>query len=262
MNQNARDTLALQCAQIACDAGDIVMTRPRAATRKPDGSPVTAADKDAEHLIRSRLSDLMPEMLVIAEESFDGTGPRQVPRSFALVDPLDGTRDFIAGGDEFTVNIALIEDGTPIVGTVYVPARKRLYLAGARAFRIDIEPGSKISGSALSPLATRPYPVEGLHALMSRSHLDADTQALVDRLGVRTRQQIGSSLKFCLLAEGQADVYPRLVPTMEWDTAAGHAVLAAAGGRVLTVDGAPLRYGKSGFRNSNFVAWGRDPLRI
>lgn len=261
MNQSARDGLALQFAQIACDAGEIVMARPRTATRKPDGSPVTAADKDAEQLIRDRLRHFLPTLLVVAEESFDGTEPREVPRSFALVDPLDGTRDFIAGGNEFTVNIALIEDGAPIVGCVYAPACQRLYLAGARAFRTDAKPGSTISASALRPLATRPYPAEGLHALMSRSHLDADTQALVERLGAQKRQQIGSSLKFCLLADGEADVYPRLAPTMEWDTAAGHAVLVAAGGRVLAVDGAPLRYGKPGFRNSSFVAWGGEPLR-
>src|SRR5436853_3607706 len=153
MSQDVQDALALQFAQIACDAGDIVMTPPRSATHKPDGSPVTAADKDAEQLIRDRLRDLMPELSVIAEESFDGTTPRQVPQRFVLVDPLDGTRDFIAGGDEFTVNIALIENGTPIAGSVYAPARKRLYFAGARAFRLEIEPGRQISTSALRPLA-------------------------------------------------------------------------------------------------------------
>jgi 3'(2'), 5'-bisphosphate nucleotidase len=262
MNKDARDALALRFAQIACDAGEIVMASARTATRKADGSPVTAADKDAERSIRERLAELVPSLPIIAEESFDAGQLREIPRSFILVDPLDGTRDFVAGGDEFTVNIALIEDGTPVVGCVYAPARKQLYLAGSRAFHTAAEPGRTIPTNGLRPLATRPYPADGLHAVMSRSHLDADTQALLDRLTVRARQQIGSSLKFCILAQGQADVYPRLAPTMEWDTAAGHAVLAAAGGHVLATDGTPLRYGKAGFRNSSFVAWGRDPIRV
>jgi 3'(2'), 5'-bisphosphate nucleotidase len=254
------DELALRFAQIACDAGEVVMKAARTPSYKPDGSPVTAADTDAEQLIRARLLGIDPLLPIIAEESFDAA--QRPARRFVLIDPLDGTRDFVAGGDEFTVNIALIEDGTPVAGSVYVPARKQLYLAGARAFTVAAAPGRKIAAADLHPLTTRAYPADGLDAVMSRSHLDADSQTLLDRLAVRARQPIGSSLKFCLLADGHADVYPRLAPTMEWDTAAGQAVLSAAGGRVLAVDGAALRYGKPGFRNTGFVAWGRDPVIV
>jgi 3'(2'), 5'-bisphosphate nucleotidase len=259
MDPKSRDALALRFAQIASEAGAIVMASPRTATRKPDGSPVTAADRDAEKLTRTRLREFDATLPIIAEESFAGAFV-QPSRRFVLVDPLDGTRDFVAGRSEFTINIALIEDGVPVAGCVYAPAQERLFLAGARAVRADMAPGAAISEASLRTIATRAYPAEGLSALASRMHIDAATQARLRQLGARSIDNIGSSLKFCLIAEGVADVYPRHAPTMEWDTAAGQAVLVAAGGSVIDLEGKPLRYGKPGFRNFGFEAWGGAPL--
>jgi 3'(2'), 5'-bisphosphate nucleotidase len=262
ITDEARDALALHLAQIACDAGAVVMKSDRSAALKADQSPVTAADKNSEILIRERLNDIDATLAIIAEESFDAAQAPAAPSRFVLIDPLDGTREFVAGGDEFTINIALVENGVPIVGAVCAPARKQLYFAGAKAFRLAAAPGETIAATGLKPLATRAYPAIGLRALISRSHLDKATQALLGDLPVRKRDAMGSSIKFCLIADGSADVYPRLAPTMEWDTAAGQAVLVAAGGRVLDTKGAPLRYGKPGFRNLNFLAWGRDPVAV
>jgi 3'(2'), 5'-bisphosphate nucleotidase len=186
-----------------------------------------------------------------------------MPERFLLVDPLDGTREFINRNGEFTVNIALIEAGQPIVGCVYAPARQAMYIAGAAAFRAELAPGASLPALAqLRVITTCAYPDAGLRAVASRSHLDPQTQAMLERLQVKSRHRAGSSLKFCVVAQGDADVYPRLAPTMEWDTAAGQAVLVAAGGCVIGHDGAPLRYGKAeaGFRNNGFIAWGRAPL--
>ncbi len=180
-----------------------------------------------------------------------------------MVDPLDGTREFISRNGEFTVNIALIEKGQPIVGCVYAPAREAMYIAGATAFRAELAPGAALPPlDHLPAIRTRGYPEVGLRAVASRSHLDPATEAVLKRLPIASRQNAGSSLKFCVIAQGDADVYPRLAPTMEWDTAAGQAVLVAAGGCVLGKDGAPLVYGKAaaGLRNDGFVAWGRAPL--
>lgn len=262
MTDAARDALALRLAQIVSEAGRLVMASERTATLKPDQSPVTAADKGSERLIRKRLQEIEPGLAIVAEESFDAAQAPTAPDRFALIDPLDGTREFVAGGDEFTVNIAVIENGKPVVGAVYAPARRRLYLGGAAAFRADVMPGEPIAAEKLQPIATRAYPTIGLRALVSRSHPDTATQALLDQLPVRTRTALGSSLKFCVVAEGSADVYPRLARTMEWDTAAGHAVLLAAGGTVIDRAGQPLRYGKPGFRNDGFLAWGREPLPL
>ena len=258
MNQDTRDALALRLAQIACEAGGVVMADDRRSTLKPDGSPVTMADKNAERVIRKRLHELDPNLVMIAEESFSG-GPTRAPSRFVLVDPLDGTREFVAGRDEFAVNIALIEDGTPIAAAVYAPGCETLYVAGTRALRIEVAPGGTIDRAGAQPLATRARPIDGPDAVISRSHLDTATQERLHQLNVRNSRALGSSLKFCLIAEGAADVYPRLAPTMEWDTAAGHAVLLAAGGCVLGPDRKPLRYGKPGFRNTSFEAWGRAP---
>jgi len=262
MDKDTRAALALRLGQIACEAGKIILAADRASSLKPDGSPVTAADRASEQLIRAQLQTLDAALPVIAEESFDAVRQHEAPRRFALIDPLDGTREFIAGRDEFTVNLAVIEDGAPAAAAVYAPARRQLYLAGAQAFRVDAEPGSTVALGASQPLRTRAYPPEGLAALVSRSHLDDATHRMIDRLPLRTCEPTGSSLKFCLIAEGRADVYPRLSPTMEWDTAAGHAVLVAAGGQVVAPDGSALTYGKPGLRNLGFVAWGRAPLAL
>jgi 3'(2'), 5'-bisphosphate nucleotidase len=197
----------------------------------------------------------------IAEESYDVGKHRAVPGRFLLVDPLDGTREFLAGETDFTVNIALIEAGVPIVGAICAPARRDVYVAGATAYRAEIEPGRDFPAlDTLTAIRTSvPGPI--VRTVVSRSHLDARTDAWVRRLPRHEQRAAGSSLKFCLIARGDADVYPRLAPTMEWDTAAGHAILTAAGGAVLALDGSPLRYGKldAGFRNDGFIAWGRAP---
>ncbi|MEX0752885.1 MAG: 3'(2'),5'-bisphosphate nucleotidase CysQ [Xanthobacteraceae bacterium] len=265
LDANSRNDLASRFSQIASEAGRVIMSiyaSPSRVDAKADGSPVTEADTAAESVIRARLAEVLPDVTVIAEESFKGiAGP--APNRFVLVDPLDGTREFISRNGEFTVNIALVENGKPIVGCVYAPALNQLYLAGDGAYRAQLRPGDTPPKlTMMQRLATQPYPVEGLRAMASRSHLDAESEALLQRLRVATWKPAGSSLKFCLIAQGDGDIYPRLAPTMEWDTAAGQAVLTAAGGCVIGRDGSPLRYGKAdaGFRNDGFVAWGRRPL--
>jgi 3'(2'), 5'-bisphosphate nucleotidase len=263
MDSNSRNALALQLAQVASEAGRVVASYlgGRASIHtKPDQSPVTDADRDSEIAIRAGLAHVMPGVDIVGEESFDAKDPPVAKSRFFLVDPLDGTREFISGRDEFTVNIAYVEDGVPVAGCVFAPALHRIYTAGASAFRAELMPGGRIASlDQLRPITTSEYPANGLRALTSRSHGDTETLALLDRLKVASRAACGSALKFCMIADGAADVYPRLAPTMEWDTAAGQAVLFAAGGCVLAPDGTPLRYGKAGFRNEGFVAWAREP---
>ncbi len=220
---------------------------------KDDASPVTLADQRAETLILAALRKHAPDIPVIAEEEAETHGlPETAPPLFWLVDPLDGTKEFVSRNGEFTVNIALIRDGAPILGVVQVPAQDVLYAAagpGTAERRYSLGPPEKI--------AARAAPDEGLVVVHSRSHENnaALAEFLADKPIAATRV-CGSSVKFCLLAAGEADLYPRFGPTMEWDTAAGHAILAAAGGTVTTHDGAPLVYGKKGFRNPGFVARG------
>ena len=220
---------------------------------KEDRSPVTAADEASEKLIIDHLSHLEPTLPVLAEESFAGGAVPDVSNgTFWAVDPLDGTKEFVNRNGEFTVNIGLISDGTPAAGVVYAPARRRLYVAAG--------PGTataEINGRARTPISARTMNSKALIAVASRSHRDKQTDKYLESLRVAELTSAGSSLKFCEIASGEADVYPRFGPTMEWDTAAGHAVLAAAGGSVETVDGTELRYGKPGFCNSAFIAWGQ-----
>ena len=222
-------------------------------TLKQDGSPVTAADAAAEAVILPALRALTPDIPVVSEEeAAAGLAPDSVGRRFWLVDPLDGTKEFIKRNGEFTVNIALIEDGVPVLGVVHVPVTGETYAAAG--------PGSatlSVAGGAPRPIAIRQRPAAGATIVASRSH--GDESALEAFLGdtiVAERRPAGSSVKFCLVARGDADLYPRLGPTMEWDTAAGHAVLLGAGGTVTTLDGAPLGYGKPQYRNPHFVAKG------
>ena len=262
MDATARDALAARFGNIACEAGALILrlrTPEIGVRRKPDGSPVCRADEEAEALILSRLAALLPDVSVIAEESFAQRRDAAVPERFLLVDPLDGTREFLAGHDEYTVNIALIERGEPIVGAVCVPALDEVYVAGACAFRAEMT--TPLATGALKPISTASVPPSGTRALASRSHLDPQTEHWLAERGITQLLRRGSSYKFCLIARGDADVYPRLAPTMEWDTAAGHAILKAAGGSVLALDGSPLRYGKkdAGFKNAGFIAWGREP---
>jgi 3'(2'),5'-bisphosphate nucleotidase len=266
MDAQARNQLAAQFGTIASQAGAFIMSfyrgRPKVTT-KPDGSPVSDADIGAERLIREQLSSLLPGVPVLGEEAFDPAHPPVLPELFLAVDPLDGTREFVNRSSEFTVNIALIATGRPIVGCVYAPARDLIFVAGASAFRADLAPGTAMPElEALRVIRTSAYPKNGLRAVASRSHLDPQSRAVLEKLHVASTCSAGSSLKFCVIAQGDADVYPRLAPTMEWDTAAGHAVLVAAGGGVMDRQGVPLRYGKveSGFRNDGFIAWGGEPL--
>jgi 3'(2'), 5'-bisphosphate nucleotidase len=222
-----------------------------AVTGKADASPVTAADDRAEALITPALQALQPVWAVVAEEAASQGRLPQTGRRWWLVDPLDGTREFVSRNGEFTVNIALIEDDAPVLGVVYVPVQDLLYagLMGQGAWAED--------GGVRRAIRCRHAPAEGLTLACSRSHGDdAATAAWLGGRPVAATIKAGSSLKFGLIAAGRADVYPRLGRTMEWDTAAGHAVLRAAGGEVNDLAGAPLRYGKSGYENPHFVASG------
>jgi 3'(2'), 5'-bisphosphate nucleotidase len=225
--------------------------------RKPDGSPVTAADEAAEAIICEGLKRLAPAVPVIAEEE----AARQKPKppaggSYFLVDPLDGTREFIAGRDEYTINIALMTDGTPLLGIICAPALGALWrgVVGRGAERISLAHPTE----APTPIHTRPRPKGDTVVMVSRSHLDARTKSLVDGLPGAKLIQSGSSIKFCRLAEGSADLYPRLAATHDWDIAAGHAILKAAGGSVTAPDGTPLIYGTNDLLIPAFLAWG-DP---
>lgn len=228
-----------------------------AVDRKADASPVTEADASAERIILDGLARVHPDIPVVAEEAVSAGQVPRTGRRFFLVDPLDGTREFVSRNGEFTVNIALIEDGAPVAGVVYAPALGVLYTGevGIGAER------STVVADRLGPprpIATRAAPKDGLVALGSRSHGTPETEAFLHRFPVADFAAAGSSLKFCLIAEGGADLYPRLGPTMEWDTAAGDAILRAAGGQVVAMNGTPLTYGagRDGHRNPWFVAVG------
>jgi 3'(2'), 5'-bisphosphate nucleotidase len=223
---------------------------------KTDGSPLTAADEAAEALILAGLAQLAPDVPVVSEEQAGRNIPLARDASYALVDPLDGTKEFIAGRDEYTINIAIVSGGVPVLGIVAAPALGLAWrgIAGHGADRVALS----IPAGNPTAIRARPRPSTGLVATVSRSHLEARTEAFLATLPRVTRSSSGSALKFCRLAEGTADVYPRLAPTHEWDVAAGHAVLAAAGGKVITPQGAPLRYGDGDFRIPGFIAWA-DP---
>ena len=221
---------------------------------KPDASPVTDADERAERLIIEALEKRFPEIPVVAEESFArGRVPDIKDSPFFLVDPLDGTKEFVSRNGEFTVNIALIEQGVPIAGVVHVPALGESYWCDGEgtAWR------RRATGDP-EPIRCR-VPNGGLVVVASRSHRDAKTDRYLEGFHVREQISAGSSIKFCRVAEGAADLYPRLGRTMEWDVAAGHAVVNAAGGSVTTLDDHPLTYGKPDFANPYFVVRGAAP---
>ena len=248
----AEGVATLAVMEIVRQAGEAIRAVARRGARmrrKADSTPVTDADEAANRLIVERLAALTPDIPIVAEESVrpERPGPR-----FWLVDPLDGTREFIAGRDEYTVNIALVVSGRPVLGVVGAPATGLCFsgVEGRGAWRED-------ATGARRAVAARAAPHDGAAALASRSHRDSETDAWLATAGVARTMRIGSSLKFCLIAEGAADVYPRFGRTMEWDTAAGHAILAAAGGSVRTVGGGSLTYGKPGFENPHFIARGR-----
>jgi 3'(2'), 5'-bisphosphate nucleotidase len=257
------DDLALAFAELASAAGAVIMSvyaTDFEVRRKADLSPVSEADEAAEALLVPGVEKLLPGVPILAEEAVSREGLVDVGSEFVLIDPLDGTKEFVSRNGEFTVNIALVRGGVPVAGCVYAPVPARMYVGGTAARTGAVQPGA--DPRRLDPMTTRPYP-GALVAVASRSHRDAQTDAFLADLGVAETRSAGSSLKFCLVADGSADVYPRFGPTMEWDTAAGDAVLRAAGGTVTDPDGTPFRYGKAdtGFRNGAFVAWGGDPLR-
>jgi 3'(2'),5'-bisphosphate nucleotidase len=264
MNARSCDAIAQLFAQVALAAGPVVMHEyvvDCEVRMKRDSSPVTIADERAEQLILGLLRARASAIPIVAEESMARGAQTSIGRSFILVDPLDGTREFIAHNGEFTINIALVRDGAPVAGAVYAPALARLWFAGERAFVCEAAVGAPLPAKSLwRQIETRPAPARDLIALASRSHCDPATEAFLAKLPIGERRSAGSSLKFCALAEGGADVYPRFAPTMEWDTAAGDAVLRAAGGTVLAAEGGPLLYGKTNANllNGSFVAWG-DP---
>ena len=250
---------------VSAAAGAIVAARARAldVRMKADRSPVTAADHAAEAAILEGLARVLPGVAVVSEEAAGRAPPASLPDSFVLVDPLDGTRELVAGRDEFTVNLAVVTAGRPGLGLVAAPAQGLLWrgIAGRGAERLQLAPGAKACDARERvAIRTRSAPPGGLVAVVSRSHLEAQTEAFLARLPIAQRLACGSAIKFCQLAQGAADVYPRLSTTCEWDIAAGHAVLVAAGGLVSTPAGAALSYGQiaSNFRVPGFLAWG-DP---
>jgi 3'(2'), 5'-bisphosphate nucleotidase len=258
--------LADALAALASQAAAVILAiRPSGlATRlKSDSSPVTAADEASDAVIARGLSQILPGLPIVSEETT--IQPTSIPpgASFALVDPLDGTKEFLAGTNEFTVNIALVVDGRPVAGFISAPALGLLYrgVVGRGAECLRLVPGAlPARASAITTIRTRPRPSEGIVATVSRSHIEAATDAFLARLPVVERLSCGSALKFCRIADGTADVYPRLSPTSEWDVAAGHALISAAGGFLATPDGGPLSYGRAqaGYLVPGFVAWG-DP---
>jgi 3'(2'), 5'-bisphosphate nucleotidase len=256
MTLNITIGLAEQIGDIAKRAGEVIMkvyTSDFNVAAKGDKSPVTEADTKAENLIfceiRTKIGNDIP---LVGEESVAaGKMPKIDDKPFWLIDPLDGTKEFINKNGEFTVNIALIEHGMPVLGAVHLPVTQDTFIATRAG--VFVQYGGE--GHA-TQIACRQAPASGLVAIASKSHNTPETEAYLDGLNIKERTSAGSSLKFCRIAEGKADVYPRFGPTMEWDTAAAHAVLMFAGGEVITEDGRPLSYGKPGLKNPFFIARG------
>jgi 3'(2'), 5'-bisphosphate nucleotidase len=247
-----------QVEALARRAGELILAvyaSDFAVERKADASPVTEADEAAERLIVPALKALAPHWPVVAEEAHARGESPAACAVFWLVDPLDGTREFVSRNGEFTVNIALVQEGRPVLGVVHVPVADTLYAGVVGEGAWVVEPQG-----ARRRIGCRTVPASGLTLACSRSHGDeAALGRWLQGRGVASRRVAGSSLKFGLLAAGQADVYPRFGRTMEWDTAAGHAVLRAAGGEVTDGAGQALRYGKPGYENPDFIAWGSRP---
>lgn len=253
------DTLA----QVALDAGAVIMRIYESGCdveSKADDSPVTIADQQAEALILARLKIIAPDLPVLAEEEVAAGRIPELGRVYACVDPLDGTREFVNRNRDFTVNIAIIRDGRPVAGVIYAPAHGALYVAADEdhGWWAHVPVGASLPAIAdRQPLRIRSA-TNPPCAVASRSHRTEETDTFLSRYCAGECVSAGSSLKFCLIATGEADIYPRFGRTMEWDTAAGQAIVQAAGGKVLTLDGAPLGYGKveRGYDNPHFVVYG------
>jgi len=228
------------------------------ARSKADRSPVTDADEAAEKIIEAKLHALLPGTPMIGEEAVAGGRKTSTGGMFFLVDPIDGTREFIAKRSEYTVNIALLIDGTPALGVIYAPALGELYAGGADgAYRMTLPPGADLAGAPQEKIRVRAAQ-KNIVATVSHSHLDAATTAWLKKRAITEAVKLGSSIKFARVAEGKADVYPRLAPVSEWDIAAGHAILMAAGGSVKSPEGRPLQYGKrkENYEVESFIASG------
>jgi 3'(2'), 5'-bisphosphate nucleotidase len=251
---------ATRLAAIVHRAGAVVMRHydeGTAARVKDDWSPVTDADVDAEALILAALAQDFPGIPVAAEEEVAAGRGCKPCDHFFLVDPLDGTREFLSRNGEFTVNIAEVRNGIAVAGAVYAPAKARLFFGDdSGAFEIILRPEMEFDPAAARAIHVRKPPADGLVAIGSRSHKDRDTQQFLKQYAIKQFIAAGSSLKFCLVATGEADIYARAGRTMEWDTAAGHALVTAAGGSIQRWDGTPFLYGKPGFENGAFVARG------
>jgi 3'(2'), 5'-bisphosphate nucleotidase len=273
MNEPVSSRSAIDCDRVAAlmepltdlviRAGAAILAVNRAAMKidgKTDGSPVTEADLAADRIIGEGLAWLVPELPAISEERADLAEP-SYKGSFFLIDPLDGTKEFVAGRDEFTVNLALVTNGTPLLGIIGAPALGLIWrgLVGRGAERLTIGEGF---ARLAEPIHTRPLPRPGdpWIVAVSRSHGDVRSEAFIEARPGAIRQKLGSAVKFGRVAEGGADIYPRLAPTCEWDIAAGHAVVTAAGGKVTNAKGQDLRFGegRDGFIVPEFIAWG-DP---
>jgi 3'(2'), 5'-bisphosphate nucleotidase len=254
MRQDEITDVVKKLLPIARAAGDAIMATYKASNaevqQKGDSSPVAAADLASHCVLLQNLAPLLPQCPVVSEEDDSSQVHRLGQGKFWLIDPMDGTKEFIAQNDEFTVNIALIDGGCSVLGVVYAPAIDAMYWGGAGlgAFRC-------VRGNTVSiQVATDSIAPNVCRVVVSRNHLTPETQAWIDRLGAVSVIQAGSSLKCCRVAEGSADIYPRLGPTCEWDTAAAQAVLEGAGGMVLDLRGEPLRYGKQNVLNPSFIA--------
>ncbi len=254
MTSGDRASLLPELERLIREAGALVMcvyATDFQVELKDDESPVTVADQRAERLIFDGLRRLCPDVPIVGEEAASAGDIPDVSNRFWLVDPIDGTKEFVGRNGEFTVNIALVDHGVPVLGLVLAPALGRLF-SGATGVGAWVE-----DADGRRAIRVRAEPSEGLTVVGSRHHGDdAAVSSLLVGRRVAAQRTVGSSLKLCLVAEGAADVYPRFGRTMEWDTAAGDAVLRAAGGAVRTLDGGLLGYGKAGFENPDFAAWG------
>ncbi|MGX1105290.1 MULTISPECIES: 3'(2'),5'-bisphosphate nucleotidase CysQ [Bradyrhizobium] len=259
----AAATLLESLTELVIRAGEAILAVNRSTMNvagKGDGSPVTEADLAADHIIVEGLTRLAPQVSLLSEERVHLATP-PYRDSFFLIDPLDGTKEFVAGRNEFTVNVALVTQGVPLLGIVGAPALGLIWrgIVGKGAERLTLQGGAV---SQAVPIKTRPCPPRGAPwtVAVSRSHGDARTEAFIDERGGAVRAVLGSAVKFGRVAEGEVDIYPRLSPTSEWDVAAGHAVVVAAGGKVTDSNGSPLHFGlgREDFLVPEFIAWG-DP---